>query len=244
MAGNLTRGHLKRLASAFDVFVETGTYLGHTTAIAAHLFKMVYTIELSREIFETTRAKFRNVKNIEFVQGDSATELKRLALLIDRPAVFFLDSHFAGGKTAYGEVEVPLYDELGSICARKFGDLVIVDDYRLFGQRGTSGTPGSELYPPTEYDWTGISLDGCFDVLKKHGRAFVHAIYDDRVYILLSGQGTMVFRTDEDLEEAVSAVPTLIDRMRPTILATLRLLGIHGLAKRAYDNYLRYRLGV
>jgi hypothetical protein len=244
MAGNLTRGHLKRLASLFDVFVETGTYLGYTTAIAAHIFKTVYTIELSRDIFETTRAKFRNVKNIEFIQGDSAAELKRIALLIDRPAVFFLDSHFAGGKTAYGEVEVPLYAELGSICARRFGDLVIVDDYRLFGQRGTSGTPGSELYPPTEYDWTGISLDGCFDVLKQHGKTFVHAIYDDRVYILLSGEGPVVCRTGDDLVAVVSAVPTLLDRMRPALLAAMRLLGVHGLAKRAYDNYLRYRLGV
>src|SRR5258705_12406761 len=103
MAGNLTRSHLKRLACSFDVFVETGTYLGHTTAIAAHLFKMVHTIELSPEIFETTRAKFRNIKTIEFIQGDSAVELRRLAELIDRPAVFFLDSHFAGGKTALGE---------------------------------------------------------------------------------------------------------------------------------------------
>jgi hypothetical protein len=244
MSGTLTRNHLKKLVSSFDVFVETGTYLGYTTAIAARLFKKVYTIELSREIFEQTRAKFPPNCNIEFVQGDSAVELKMLAERIDRPCVFFLDSHFAGGKTAFGEVEVPLSDELTSVSKRKFADLVIVDDYRLFGQRGTTGTEGSELYPPSDYDWTDISLDRCLDVIKQNGRTFIQTIYDDRVYILLSGEGPLKIRSEAELQTLATATPSPLHRFRPAVIEIMRMTGVHGLAKRIYENHMRYRLGV
>ena len=39
----------------FKVFVETGTYLGHTTELAASIFSTVYTIELSEEIHLSTK---------------------------------------------------------------------------------------------------------------------------------------------------------------------------------------------
>lgn len=171
----------------FKNFIETGTYLGETTERVASEFDTVYTIELSEEIYKSTKQRLSRLGNVKFLLGDSSKVVDVLSQVIDAPAVFFLDAHFAGGSTAQGEKEVPLYEELSAIAGRPQPDLIIIDDYRLFGKSGQCGAVGSEKYPPMTYDWRAITLDDCLDVLRHRGVKIEYKLHDDRVYILKHG---------------------------------------------------------
>src|SRR5262249_11637841 len=132
MGGPLRTFH--NIPTSFNVFVETGTNMGETTVLAAGYFKQVYTIELAEALYRTTKAKLSHFKNIEFLRGDSAVLLGDVSSWVTEPAVFFLDAHWSGGETAFGSEEVPLYRELNHIAKRRQSDLIIIDDFRLFGK--------------------------------------------------------------------------------------------------------------
>lgn len=50
----LNHDFLKQLIEKFSIkiFIETGTYLGDSTAVAAQLFEKVHTIELSENLYK------------------------------------------------------------------------------------------------------------------------------------------------------------------------------------------------
>lgn len=170
--------------SHFRFFVETGTYRGKTTRLAASLFERVFTIELSEEIHAATKARLAHLSNVRFLQGDSSARIADLAWAITEPAVFFLDAHYSGGVTAKGAKEVPLYDELEQIARRALPDLVIMDDARLFGRSGAS--QGNAEYPGAmQFDWTDITVARCLEILQSHGAALEYKIADDRVFVML-----------------------------------------------------------
>src|SRR5262249_8983387 len=121
----------------YDVFVETGTFRGYTTEIAASHFKSVYTIELFRQTFEAKRARLKHYLNINLIFRDYAHALELHCPRIKVPAVFFLDAHFAGNNTARGDKEVPLHEELSHIAKRNLPDLVIIDDTDNFGRQAS-----------------------------------------------------------------------------------------------------------
>lgn len=198
LAGSLN--DLGRSERFFDVFVETGTCRGDTTRMAAAMFKAVYSIELSEEHFLAAKQRLGGLTNVSLVHGDTAEQLGMLAKSIDRPAVFFLDAHFAGGRTALASTEVPFYDELSAIAQRPQGDLVIIDNLRPFGQSGVSGSEGSEVHPLMQFDWRPISLDRCLDIMRVGRRLIDYLVHDDRVYILRfphsSLRGATTFPTD------------------------------------------------
>ena len=141
------------------VFVETGTYLGNTTAGAAHLFRTVHTIELDEQLYERARKRFENVPNVTCHHGNSPDVLRSLAATIDEPALFYLDAHWSGGATAHGEVEVPLLEELEIIRERSQGDFIIIDDARLIGKTGTTGLRLSREYPVSTFDWRNVKIE-------------------------------------------------------------------------------------
>lgn len=153
-----------------EVFVETGTYLGDTTAGAATHFREVHTIELSEELYQRAKTRFEGVKNITCHLGDSARVLKTLAPTIREPAVFFLDAHWAGGVTARGEVEVPLLEEIETIMARSQNDIVVIDDLRLIGKTGKTGLALSKEYPLSDFDWRDVSMEAILDKLGRPTR--------------------------------------------------------------------------
>ena len=52
------------------------------------------------------------------------------------PTIFWLDGHYSCGITAKGDVDVPLLEELIAINVLFKGSaILIIDDYRLFGQQ-------------------------------------------------------------------------------------------------------------
>lgn len=138
-------------------FIETGTSLGATIFNIYSNFEQCHTIELSEELFQKAveKAKANNIKNINFIWGDSSIKLKELLEkdIFDSSAVFFLDSHFCGeGRDQgpekdceRGEIDVPLLQELSTIDENyKFPCLIIIDDVSFF-DRVTNGVDFSGI---------------------------------------------------------------------------------------------------
>src|SRR5258708_6501834 len=71
-AGPLEPAFLSDLAAAFGLraFVETGTFLGNTTAIAGGIFAEVHTIELSPELAAQARTRFAATPHVHVHEGD------------------------------------------------------------------------------------------------------------------------------------------------------------------------------
>lgn len=160
----------------FDTFVETGTHIGTTIFAIAPYFNELHTIELSKQFYDYCKqiASNNNVTNITFYNGSSDSVIKELCTKILKPAIFFLDSHWSKENTARGEVDVPLLNELKFIKERNKPDIVIIDDYRLFGEGGNG-----------EVDWTDITEESINKVLGNN-------IYDT---VTLSDRYTVFLKT-------------------------------------------------
>jgi len=116
------------------ILVETGTYYGDMVEAMKGDFDRIFSIELSKELYERARERFRGETNIELIQGDSGIELANLINRIDQPTLFWLDSHYSAGVTAKGDTDTPIYEELAHIFnAQDKGHVIIIDDARCFG---------------------------------------------------------------------------------------------------------------
>lgn len=136
---------LKEYAGKYSLksLVETGTLHGDMIEAMKGSFEMVYSIELSRELYKEAKDRFRADSNVELIQGDSGEELASLVTRLKGPALFWLDGHYSGGDTARGEEDTPIYKELGHILdSGEVGHVIIIDDARCFGTE--SGYPTIE----------------------------------------------------------------------------------------------------
>ena len=127
---------LQSYAERYDlkVLVETGTYYGDMVEAMKHVFDHIYSIELSKELFEKAKKRFKGLKHVELIHGDSGIEFRNLMDKINQPALFWLDGHYSGGVTAKGEKETPILEELQQILnAPDRGHVIIIDDARCFG---------------------------------------------------------------------------------------------------------------
>ncbi len=125
-----------------NTFIETGTYLGDTTALAAEVFPIIHTIELLPTFYEKAVERFQYNYNVTVHLGDSAkifpTLLPTLATA-ENQVLFWLDGHVMDcqsedekefSTTAY----TPIMQELTTIKNINFeGDVLLIDDLRLFG---------------------------------------------------------------------------------------------------------------
>ena len=127
---------IRSLADRFGlkILVETGTYYGDMIEAMQRRFNQIYSIELSRELSERAAKRFRGVRHVRIIQGDSGIELGKLVGQLDQPALFYLDGHYSGGTTAKGDANTPVYKELAHIFnARGRGHVIVIDDARCFG---------------------------------------------------------------------------------------------------------------
>lgn len=116
------------------ILVETGTLFGDMVEAMRADFDRIYSIELSKELYERAMVRFKKVDNIELIHGDSGVELKRMMDKLNQATLFWLDGHFSGGVTARGEKDTPIYEELRHIInASDRGHVIIVDDAHCFG---------------------------------------------------------------------------------------------------------------
>jgi hypothetical protein len=117
-----------------NILVETGTLHGDMVEAMKKDFEKIYSIELSKDLYEKAKTRFTGQDNVEIIQGDSSIELERLMDRINQPTLFWLDGHYSGGVTARGEKDTPIYDELRHILnAPDSGHVIIIDDARNFG---------------------------------------------------------------------------------------------------------------
>jgi hypothetical protein len=116
-----------RRAVGARTLVETGTNVGNSAALAARMFERVVTIEKDPTLHATARARYGDLRNVEWMLGDSRDILPQLDL--SEPTVFWLDGHWSAGDTAGEGDECPLLEELATIGPRH---AILIDDARLF----------------------------------------------------------------------------------------------------------------
>lgn len=126
-----------------DVFVETGTYFGDMTAAVEPFFTSIHTIELDPDLYAMASKRFRSSPKIHLHLGDSGSELPKVLAAIDRPALFWLDAHWAGDLSSGGDY-VPILAEFEAIARHPSAKdhVIVVDDTFLFD--GTRGYPTLE----------------------------------------------------------------------------------------------------
>jgi tRNA G46 methylase TrmB len=115
-----------------NIFFETGTYLGETTVKSSYIFEKVYTVELSKELFNNALTKFKNLdlKNIIIYNENSELITKQYCSNCKDRTVFWLDAHYSAGKTSGGDLENPLLKELEYILKSDTEHFIIIDDVR------------------------------------------------------------------------------------------------------------------
>jgi hypothetical protein len=119
-------------SNASTVFVETGTYHGHTTRWAAAHFENVHTIERSQQLYDRHSAELARLPGVTPHLGDSKEILPGIvSCLGDRRALFWLDGHWSCGETAGERDECPLLGELASLSTRT-QDIILIDDAQFF----------------------------------------------------------------------------------------------------------------
>jgi hypothetical protein len=120
--------------------IETGTFLGDTTAFLAERCASVYSIELAEELAKKATERFSDVPNVTIIQGDSTVHIPRLLASTPGTKLFWLDGHYSGtcfqGEstlvTARGFSDTPIVAELKSILYDTIPHVILVDDARLF----------------------------------------------------------------------------------------------------------------
>ena len=135
---SLTYEQLNEIQSLYsyninECFIETGTYMGATIDNIKNYFNNIYTIELNKDLYLYSKNKFKNIKNINCLNGSSTDKLQMLLQQNNQDTIFFLDGHWSGGETSKGPEDVPLLTEL-QIINKYFKNkgIIIIDDLRLF----------------------------------------------------------------------------------------------------------------
>ena len=149
-------------------YIETGTYLGDGIKHVLNDYKIIHSIELSEKWYHYNVKQFKNNNNVKMYLGDSKKILPELLKTIHEPVTIYLDAHYSGGTTAFGEEEVPLLFELEILKERKYDDIIIIDDCRLLGKTGICGAGDNHpVYPTMTYNWSNITENKIINLIKE-----------------------------------------------------------------------------
>lgn len=122
-----------------NVLIETGTYLGDMVEAQLNNFEIIYSIELSGDLYKKALKKFSGNKKVSLYNGDSGIILKEIMPRIKEKSLFWLDGHYSGGITAKGGKNCPIMEELNAILSSDIEHILLIDDARLFN--GTNDYP-------------------------------------------------------------------------------------------------------
>lgn len=126
-------------ASEPGVWIESGTYVGQTTAELAQRGGLVFSIEPSKELATEVMARLGKMENIRIINDLSENVLDDLITEVIAAnystIAFWLDGHYSEGITHLGPVETPIISELEIISKHMnaFKEVTIyIDDFRCF----------------------------------------------------------------------------------------------------------------
>jgi hypothetical protein len=139
---------LARVALPNATWVETGTYLGDTTAFLSSRSRAVITIEPEPSLYRKAAERFKRTSNVRVIEGRSEDVMPEVLASLSGPTCFWLDGHTSGGITYSGPLGTPIEVELTAIEARLAHItpiVVVVDDVRLFSPEGEQ-----DGYPPLD----------------------------------------------------------------------------------------------
>lgn len=173
----------QRSNKKLNAIIETGTYYGKGAIILSYYFQKVHTIELNQDWYNKTKKTLSPYKNIYCHFGDSAFVLENLVNTFNFPLAYYLDAHYSGGTTSFGLEEVPLLRELDVLKKRTYTDLIIIDDFRLMGLKGTCGHPNHPYYPVINFDWSNITIESILQTLNLNND-FHLEVDNDRVILI------------------------------------------------------------
>jgi hypothetical protein len=131
------RHHLLKLLTegGHHTVIETGTYLGETTAfLSAHAARVI-SIEIEPRLHALAVERFRDQPHVEIMLGDALEVVPGLVGGLDEPCLLWLDGHASGGITGTGALQEPAEQILHRIGAQQppRGMTIVVDDLRMFG---------------------------------------------------------------------------------------------------------------
>jgi len=142
------RALILRYANTFrkyNIFIETGTFLGDTVELLKNNFTQLISFELSEELATKAQNRFADIPKIKIIAGDSGKLLPDVLKNIHEPCIFWLDVHYSSEfwmgdqyiKTAKGEKETPVLEELESILSHPIKKhTILIDDARCFNGKG------------------------------------------------------------------------------------------------------------
>ncbi len=126
-----------------SLWIETGTYYGETTKLLSKISKKTISIEADKELFETSKKKLKNLKNVELFNGKSEDLLDKLISenFDFNNICIYLDAHLCQDHLkniqTFGseDTATPILKEL-EIIKKYYGKFekinVLIDDIRLF----------------------------------------------------------------------------------------------------------------
>lgn len=137
-----------------NIAIETGTFMGSTTAALSLLFDQVHTIELKKDTFVQACTRLKNFSNVHCHLGSSEQVLDQLLPTLDTQRVlFYLDAHW--------EEYWPLLAELEEIAeTHKDHCILVIDDFKVPGRPEI----GYDAYGSHEcsYEYIKNTLDKVF----------------------------------------------------------------------------------
>jgi hypothetical protein len=115
-------------------WVETGTYIGTTTAFLSKNYSFVYSIEPEKVLYEQAQIQFFEM-NVELFNDTSEVVFPSLLPKLKGNINFWLDGHYSAGITFKGDKDCPVEDELVAIKENlsNFENItILIDDVRCF----------------------------------------------------------------------------------------------------------------
>lgn len=151
---HIKRAVILREGYSEAIWVETGTFMGDTTALLSKEAKEVFTIEPERTLYEQAVIRFQDNCRVNVIHGLSETIFPSLLPKINGVVNFWLDGHYSGGVTHQGPIDCPVRDELFNIekNLERFEKVaVLIDDIRCFDPSISE----YKDYPSVDYlvDW-------------------------------------------------------------------------------------------
>jgi hypothetical protein len=178
-------------------FIETGSFLGATTAFASSLFPEVHTVESNPGLFEAVRRRFASSPHVTCHPGHSPEVLETLLSGLTERAVILLDAHWCGGQPTEGG-DCPLLEELDAIAGDGRDHVVIVDDAHLF-------------LSPARPPMVTSEFPGLLEVLRRLDQLPQShvTVFDDMIVRVPESMKSVIVRRSLDGPPAVSLITLL-----------------------------------